>query len=293
MIESVNAWVLRATDVALGWMLCLPSDAVLCLVALMTSLTLVLARKWTTDQEWLKRARDDHARLAALIRMARREKDAEALRRHRQTAAQIRMRGMRYEGRPLLWALAPILLLATWCFGRLEFLPPGAGEALTLRAVFGPAAVGRVAHLVPDEGVHAEDGGWVRVVEPARQPEARGGWERANAWVRRKTGERPGPGGTASWRIRIDAGPAARTLRVAYGGQVYELPVRVGGTRYAPPLRAFPDRGMTSLGVELRQLRLFGIVPGVPCLGIPPWLAVYLLLAIPCAALLRRALRVY
>jgi hypothetical protein len=41
----------------------------------------------------------------------------------------------------------------------------------------------------------------------------------------------------------------------------------------------------------MRPLKLLNVVPGIPALYCPPWLVAYLLLAVPLALALKRALR--
>ncbi len=43
----------------------------------------------------------------------------------------------------------------------------------------------------------------------------------------------------------------------------------------------------------MRQVRLFGVVPGVDWLLLPPWLVAYLLIAIPFVPILKAVLRIY
>lgn len=292
MLEWLNDFLVRAMDPVLGWLLWLPRDAALIVVALGTSLILTLARKWTTDQDWLKRADRDKKRLNGLMQEARKAGDGEAIARHKQTLAMIHMRGMKYEGPPLLWALLPVALLATWCFARLAYLPPGGGETLTVKACFANSVVGRVAHLVPADGIESP-GGWVRVVEPDQPPALHGWWERGNAWVERKLGWAPALEGAAVWTIRAAPRKDPYVLRIAFGGDVCSLPLSVGGKRYEPPRQVPIDGPLRSVEAQLAPTKLFGIVPGIGCIALQPWLLAYLLIAAPAVFLFRRILSIY
>ncbi len=75
------------------------------------------------------------------------------------------------------------------------------------------------------------------------------------------------------------------------GGQTLRHPLRVGQKRYEPPILLHESD--TATWVELKQVRLFGIVPGVPWLFLAPWLAAYLIIVIPFVFILRRVLRIY
>ena len=111
----------------------------------------------------LHRAAADKKRLRDLIREAKRRKDRDAVRRHRATLGQIGLLTLGAELRPLLAAIGPIALLATWCALRLEFHPPRDGEPVKL-AVYTPvSATDKLIHLVPEEGLTAD--GWIKRVE--------------------------------------------------------------------------------------------------------------------------------
>ena len=115
-------WIARVLDVPLGWLLALPRDLAIALVAVGTSLVLTLVRKWTTNQDRLRRAGADVRRLRALLREAKWEKDRGAVRRLRTTLAMVRTIRFRAEGLPLLVSIVPIALLAFWAVQRLDYL---------------------------------------------------------------------------------------------------------------------------------------------------------------------------
>jgi len=291
-MEWLNNVLVRVMDPALGWLLWLPRDMALVAVGVATSLVLTLTRKWFTDQDWLRRADADRKRLKLLIRNARKDNDMEALKRYRQTMAQIQMRSMKCEGRPLLLALLPVALLAAWCFARLGYAPPGDGEEVTIKACFAHSAVGCVTHLAPTDGIDSA-GGWVRAVEPDRPPEIRGWWRGVNAWVQQRLGRTPALQGAAVWTIRAKARPEPYVLRIVFAGDIYACEFLAGDKRYAPTSRAFASGPVRSLEVQLRPLKLFGVVPGLDCIGVPPWMVAYLLIALPCVTLCRRLFAVY
>ncbi len=158
---------LRAGDFAFGWLLALPRDAAIVLVAAGTATLLVLVRPFATDQGLLRRCREDRRTLAGRIRRARAHARGEGaarltrvaldaldreglevpateegrLRRlvgrwHRRQDAgrlaavkqRVALKALRQEVLPLLLAILPVALLATWCFARLAYLPPRGGQ---------------------------------------------------------------------------------------------------------------------------------------------------------------------
>ena len=45
--------------------------------------------------------------------------------------------------------------------------------------------------------------------------------------------------------------------------------------------------------LRVRPVKLFNIVPGIPAIMFPPWLVAYLIIVVPSALMLKRALRIY
>jgi len=258
-MSALHDLLLSAGDALLGWLLTLPRDVVLIAIALGSGAVLTGVRRFTTDQDLLRRCRADRRRLRQLLRKARRRGDREAVRRHRALRARVARKAARQEVRPLLAALVPIAFLATWAFQRVAYVPPAAGEPVRATLWFPVSAAGRLVHLVPEAGLTAE-GGWVREIRVV--PDA----GRAYALAR--------------WTLRGEA-PAAYDLRFRYRRRTYRVPLRIGGRFYAPPVRFFDDGEVVCAEVDLREARLFGVVPGIRAWGIQPWLVAYFLVAIP------------
>jgi uncharacterized membrane protein (DUF106 family) len=231
-------------DFIFGWLLRLPSDLTIIVIAVLTGVTLTLVRKWTTNQDLLARAAADNQRLAILIKEAKRAGSKETVARYRLTKAQVGMLKFKQEGKPMLVSLLPIALLATWAFARLEFLPPQPGETVTAVAHAPLSAVGEIVHLVPIPGVTATDG-----------------------WVKQLTVT--GNDASANWQLRFDS--------VVDPGQVV----------------ARRTAGAVQLELQLRERRLFGIVPGWSNIGLPAWLVGYLLIVIPFVPLLKKLLKIH
>ncbi len=297
MLEQLNLWIVQAADWIFGWILVLPRDLALFSVAILTSASLTLVRKWTTDQDWLHRAAADEARLAQLRRDAKKRGDREAAQRHKDTLTLIKVKSMRFEGKPLLWALLPVALLATWAFSRLAYEPARLGQPVEVRACVPRSDIGKAIHLVPDPGIEVA-GGWVRTVAEDRPAVVFGGWDRAGAWI----GDRvrgllripAAPAkldGVAVWNITVrDAGP--RELKIRYAGRTYSAAFVAGTRHYENPETLFAEAPLQAIRVGHKPLRLFDFVGGIEWLGLPPWLTAYLLIAIPFVTILRRLWRI-
>jgi uncharacterized membrane protein (DUF106 family) len=271
MLERLNHWIVAVMDVLLGWLLRLPSDLQLIAVALGSAIVLTGVRVWTSNQDLLRRCRDDKARLKALIREAKKRADRAAVQRHRSTLGMIAMKQLRQEGRPLLASLLPIVLLATWAFNRLEFYPPSANESVEFTVYFPISAVGKIAHIAPGEGVIAANGWLQEIGAVADKGPARA---------------------VATWQLVAATRTEPHRLQVRIDHRTLEHPLRVGARTYEAPVRTH-DEGLYTTEVKLKPVKLFGVVPGIPAILFPPWLTAYLLLVVPCVFILKRVFKIY
>jgi len=230
---------------------------------------LTLVRRWTTDQDLLRRVAADKKRLGALLREARKRGDRDAVRRLRATKPRVAMKAFRQEGLPLAVSILPIAMLATWCLLRLDYHPPAAGEAVEVVAYTPLSAAGHVMHLVPQDGLESD--GWVKAVEAV-------------------TDDGP-PYGRASWTLRGAAAEAAHRLTFRCRDRTLYCDLIAGGRTYAPPVVDHGDGWVTEL--RMRPVRLLGLVPGIEAVGFPPWLVAYLAIVIPVVVVLKRVARIY
>jgi uncharacterized membrane protein (DUF106 family) len=256
-------------DLLLGRLLGFSWTAALIVVAVGTGAILALVRRLTTDQDLLRRAAEDKKRLKQLIREARADGRRADVRRLKQTRAMIATKTIGQELLPLLASILPIAMLATWCYNRLGYHPPAAGEEV--RVVFYPpvSAVGQIMHLVPADGLTAD-----RWVQPITLADYHGQ-----------------PTGQAEWALRAEPTDPPHRLVFRLRDKTYDrAELLVGRATYAPTQISDGPELITE--IKLREARLFNIVPGWgPWL--PPWLIAYLILVIPLAVVLKRLLRVH
>ena len=282
MLEWLTQITLRLTDPVFGWLLAVPRDVALFIVALSTAVILTVVRKFTTDQEHLKHCDQDKARLKALVKDAKSKKDKDALQRHRAVERMMASRAMSHEWKPLIVSLIPIAFLGTWCFLRLDYVPPRAGEPIEIAAYFpvSAAAAGQTVHMVPQPGLRSENG-WVQSVE-------------AQKLTAKEIEKGVTPNGVAVWRLKGDARPAPYPLQIRSGGRTYTRPLLVGQRTYEESFTLFaPDSPVVGIEARMKQIKLFGVVPGIPFLMLPPWLFAYFLIAIPLSMLLKPMLHIY
>jgi hypothetical protein len=267
---QIASKITTAGDYLLGWMLALPRDAAIVAIAVLTSLVLTLVRKWGTNQDLLSRCAADLGRLKQLIRQARRDRDKPGVVRMKGTVNLIKLKQLSAEGRVLAWSLVPLVLLATWGMERLDYLPPAAGEELTLKAYYPLSSVDKLTHLVPPEGFELRS--------PALQQVRLDDEGEAN--------------GVATWVLVARQPVCGGTLVVRHQECSVSHAVRVDGRAYEPPLQTHSDDLLPVTEIKLAQAQFLGLVPGVPAIGLPPWVVAYLLLAICLVYPLRRLLRV-
>ncbi len=275
-LNQISDWIVRLADYPLGWLLDLPRDLAIFIVAVGTSFILTIVRKWTTDQNRLRRCREDSARLKQLKREAKRAKDKAALKRIQTTIGMIGMIKMKAEGLPLLVSIVPIAVLAIWALARLDYYPPKPGEPLPVRAYYPKSSVSKLTVLVPPKGAKIEG--------------------EAAQFVRISADEM---NGEADWTVVPSEATRSLSLLIRHQGQTVEHPVAVGTRIYDPPVVFHSGAPIDVTEVQLEQAKFlkgfmgFPGVPGIDIIMFPPWLVAYLIIVIPFVPLLRRALRIY
>ncbi len=252
----------RLGDVLLGWLLWLPRDAALVLLALVSVLLALGLRRLVTDAVLLRRIRQDERRLKERIRQARVDRDASARARYRRTAGAVALLRLRQELRALAVGLIPLALVVTWAAERIHLVPPAANEPVEFSVWLPSSAVGEVAHLVPVQGLQSQSG-WVRSIESARRG--------------------TGPRGTAKWLLQAPASDRPYRLTVRFRGQSWDHSVLIGQRRYGPTRLLHGADVETE--IRLREYRPFGIGGGG---GLSSWLLAYLALAAIAYPLLKR-----
>ncbi len=294
-MTQVQDVIVALMDVLLGWSLHLPAGVALILVSVLSAVALTWARVLVTDHDMLRRCAADKKKLGRLIRqtkynyrldmVARKAK----IKRFKLTKNLVALKTLKAEAKPLLVSLLPILLLATWAFARLAYLPAGEGEIVRVSAYFPLSAVNELAHIVPQEGLElGSEGGWIAEIkrdmdsipdEHKPEDDFFSAWpshspmdaiDDGSAWARNAVAE---------WYLTGKATDEPYTLKVRWRDQTWEQPLRIGGTTYEPSITPQGD-WPESTQVHLAQARLLGWVPAFgPFL--PPWLVGYLLVVIP------------
>jgi len=271
MFEMLNSFSLSIMDAVLGWLLFLPRDLALLIVGIGTASIITGVRIFTTNQDLLKRCKNDKARLGDLIKEAKKHKDQGALLRHRATRQQIDMKVFKAEGRPTLASLIPIALVCIWCFGRVAYLPLDPSTDVRVRAYFPVSRIGEFTHMVPEDGIQPKNG-WIQKI---KADESGGKVEN----------------GVAEWVVGCTKRKEPYLLTFRFNGESYTHELLVDGVRYAGPLTFYPGKDIGAIEVVTPEYKLLGLVPGF--WGIQPWLLAYLIMVVPFSLCLKPILRIY
>lgn len=292
MLEAINNFILMLADPLLNWLLIFPRYAVIFIVAILTSAAITFSRRWATDQEWLKRADDDVKRIKSLIKEAKAKKDKEAVKRYKMTIGLIKMRSLKFELKPLLIALIPIVILATWCFGRLGFYPPEPGEVVKIKMYVPQAGMGQLAHMLPVKGVDSANG-WVQKPQMDTYPEPDGIWEQCTRWCAVKMRMMPPLGGVVIWKIKAEPSDEPYSLDMVYGSRRYTKEFLVGQRTYGTQMVFFGlYEPVQAIELALEPVKLFGVIGGFGP-WFPPWLVAYLIIASIFVPVLKKSFKIY
>ncbi len=254
-------------DATLSWLLCLPRDATLLLLAALTATFLLLLRRFVSNQPALRCAARDNRRLRRLIRRARRRGDRESVQRYRRTRAGVARIRLAAEIRPALLGLLPLSMIVTWAAAQLPYYPPASGSWIQLTAYTSVTEEGHVVHLVPHPSIQTREG-WLRAVG---------------------LGERDGRRrGLVTWEVSCAPPPTEVQLQIRLGAETICHQLRVGHLTYTPPIQVHESDRVTH--VQLASYRPFGWVPDTRWL--PAWAVAYLVLTAAFFFLAKLALRV-
>jgi len=258
MNNGFELHVLQAADRLFGWLLYLPADVRLLLLAGITCLVVLSLRRVMTDQDRLARCYRDKQRLSAKIRENRRAGNKEEVARLQALKNRIGLIQLRQEWRPLAVAILPILAIAYWASSRLHYRPLKAHEPFNFRVHLSPAASGTLIHLVP---VGTCLDGWIKEIPD---------------------------GGVVHWTLRLGSGQHPLTIR--YKENTFVHPVLIGMRRYAAP-RLSHEPPVVASEVGLEVYRPFGVIGGF--VGLPPWLIGYLMIVLILTPISKRLSHTY
>jgi uncharacterized membrane protein (DUF106 family) len=265
-MQEFNQLFLKIADPLLNPLLHLPMDLALLVLALGTALLVLLIRKVTTDQDFLRRCQSDRVRLKSRLKEARQAKNAHDVTRFKTVLGTIGLRAMKQEGLPLLISLLPITLLASWAYARLGYHAPAINEWVVVEFTVPVPEIGKLIHLVPQDGLEVQSG-WIQEVQ--------------------KQDNKSITEGIASWTLRASASTSGHPLIIRLGNKTFSHEFRTGRGSYSEPFRIW-DNGDYFLNQKLVAFRPLGHVPGIDDVFFPAWLVGYLILVIPAVPILKK-----
>ena len=144
-------------------------------------------------------------------------------------------------------------------------------------ATFPVSHAGGTVHVIPVEGVRAEQG-WITEI--------------------RAEDTKP-PSATARWTFIAEPREEPYTLTIHYKKKTYKKKLLVGQKTYAPGYIFYNNGTVQNTELMMRKVELFGVVPGIGILLpnmwnlFPPWLVAYLLIAVPFVFVVKRVFKIY
>lgn len=269
-MQEFNQWFLKIADPLLNPLLYLPKDAALVILALGTAVLVLLIRKMTTDQQFLRRCQSDRVRLKSRLKEARRAQNVQDVTRFKAVLGTIGIRAMKQEGLPLLISLLPITLLASWAYARLGYHAPAKNEWVAVEFSLPISEIGKLIHLVPQDGLESREG-WIQEVG--------------------KNHESSISAGVVTWAVKASTSTSSFPLLIRLGDRTFRHEFRAGPGSYSEPFRIWGN-GDFFLQQKLLPYRPFGYVPGIDDFYFPAWLVGYLILVIPAVPILKKLMRV-
>ena len=279
---AINNFVLSIGGFLFDWMLMMGQSMSVVVIGLVTSAILTFIRPWTTNQDLLGRCMADKkvikrrlAEAKARKAKAKEDGDAEALaavkeeiNNLRMVVGKIGMKQSAQEGKPLLFALLPVILVFVWASDRLAYVPASEGEQVKVTAYFSTSAKDRIAYILPQDGLSEANGEWMKRI------------------LLQEVKENQVADCEAVWTLTAKARPdKPYVLKIQYDDVFYEKELLVGSKTNSPPLEMYNEESLKVVKLGLTELKPFGFIPnlplGMPGTYIPAWMLVYLLVTIP------------
>ncbi len=248
----------------------LPRDVTLLVFSVLTALLMTLARRWFTNQDLLQRCANDLRQLKQLDQEARQSRDTPRRQRLRNTVALVKRTQLTEDIKVLAIVLVPVAVLAMWAVERLDYLPPRVGDELVVRAFFPISSVEGVTHLVPTDGIELISSPIQIIHADSQTP----------------------PIGLAEWTLRPTSATDELTLTIRHHGESVVHRVAVGRSTYLPPQQLHPNERLKTTEIVLKRYHPLGLNLNTERLGLPAWMAGYLVLTLLLVPGLKRLLRV-
>lgn len=236
-------------------------------VGIIFSIIMVLLTKYTTDQDLLKRLRDEMKELQAEIKMLQNNPSKAGEVNKRMMDAQMKM--MMQSMKPMLFSMIPAFLILGWFNAHIAYMPLEAGEEFSVELNFYEGISGTIEPETP-EGITLINGeaytikdNKVRLVYKAEMP----GDYTLRYTLKNDAGETQ-----ENWEQKVIIAAENEKQYVSPVGKIKDdvlETIRIGNKKFTP----------------LGSISIFGWYPG--------WLALYIVTSLICSIGLRKWLNVY
>lgn len=228
------------------------------LVSLLISVIITVAYKFLTNQEEMKRLKEQQKEFQKQMKELRQH--PEEMMKVQKEAMKSNMDYMKHSLKATLITMLPIILIFSWMSGHLSFEPIYPGETYSVTAIFAKGVTGD-AELIPDQGTELSS--------DAKQT--------IN-------------GGEVTWRMKSMDGSHALTVKTGETSQQKKVLI-TKELAYEDQISMFKGSDIEKITINYNKLKplgdlsLFGWQPG--------WLAIYFISSIAFSLGLRKVLKVY
>lgn len=228
------------------------------LVSLVISVIITVAYKFLTDQNEMKRLKEQQKEFQK--RMKELRQHPEEMMKVQKEAMKSNMDYMKHSLKATLITMLPIILIFSWMSGHLSFEPIYPGETYSVTATFAKGVTGD-AELVADDGTE--------LLSDVKQPISNG---------------------EISWRMKSSEGE--HTLAVKTGETEQQKKVLITKElKYEDQVSMFKNSDIEKITINYNKLKPLG---GLSLFGWQPgWLAIYFISSIVFSLGLRKLLKVY
>lgn len=227
-------------------------------VSLLVSVLITLVYKYMTNQNEMKRLKEQQKEFQKRMKELRSNPDE--MMKVQKEAMKANMEYMKQSLKPTLITMLPIILIFTWMAGHLSYEPVYPDEQYSITAAFKDGVTGK-AELLADEGTKLSS-------EAAQEIKD----------------------GSVTWNLKSDMGEHALTVKVGETQQQKKVLI-TKELKYEEAVSLYQHSDIEKIAVNynklkpLGQLSLFGWQPG--------WLGIYFLFSIVFSLGLRKVLKIY
>lgn len=230
----------------------------LIILAFIISLLITIVYKYFTNQEEMKRLKDQQKEFQNKMKELR--SNPEEMMKKQKEAMKVNFEYMKHSFKPTLITMIPIIIIFSWMSAHFAYEPIYPGETYSVTALFKEGATGET-ELIPDEGTE--------LLSDAKRE--------INS--------------VATWDLKSTAGEHILSVKAGKEKQVKNVLITTK-MEYAEPFAEFQHSDIQRITIDYNKLKpfgskfsLFGWYPG--------WLAVYIIFSIVFSLGLRKLLKIY